>query len=274
MFVAALKLFASASAHNSPHFWASNAPFPTWAWGWPHFIPPLPKPFIRFHCCIFRCPHGLHVNSCIPNPPLPQFGPAAPGFLPVSPKGTKEFPHLTLLRNADRNRLRGNPFLGHTGTFSLCFPSCLPTQPSPWVTRKAQPDWELQFPGLEEKMPFAHTFYFCKSTSLQVVCSLVLCRKPLLHFCRPCAPLGLVARETPSPHYCSRAARAGLVLGTAGLPRNFETARSHLWSLIHCQSKHLLNQINSCSLLYIHGVFSTRGNCHLVLQINTVPPQQ
>lgn len=127
MFVAALKLFASPSAHNSPHFWASNAPFPTWAWGWPHFIPPLPKPFIRFHCCIFRCPHGLHVNSCIPNPPLPQFGPAAPGFLPVSPKGTKEFPHLTLLRNADRNRLRGNPFLGHTGTFML---SLLPPNPA------------------------------------------------------------------------------------------------------------------------------------------------
>lgn len=86
--------------------------------------------------------------------------------------------------------------------------------------------------------------------------------------------LGLVARETPrSPHYCSRATTAGLMPGTAGLPRNFGAASSHLWSLILCQSKQLLNQINSCSLLYTHGFFNTRGNRHLVLQIHTVPPQ-
>lgn len=186
---------------------------------------------------------------------------------------------MALLRNtsADRNRLRANSVSrAHRNLFFML--SLLPPQPTPpWVTRKTPgSEWELQFPGLEEEMLFLPTLILHLQIDLPAA---GLLTSPALQettsaLLQALCTLGLVARETPrSPHYCSRATTAGLMPGTAGLPRNFGAASSHLWSLILCQSKQLLNQINSCSLLYTHGFFNTRGNRHLVLQIHTVPPQ-
>lgn len=177
---------------------------------------------------------------------------------------------MTLLRNttADGKRLRGSPVSrAQRNLFFMLF--LLPPQltPHPWVTRKTRSQWELQFPGLKEEMLFAHTHF---TSANWPPCSWFALQETT--FASLVYPGACGKRDTKKSPLLLRAARAGVMLGTAGLPRNFGTACSHLWSLILCQSK-LLNQINSCSLLDTCGVFSTKGNCHSVLQIHAVPPQ-